>query len=399
MFHLKLNNESGMVLLVALVVTLLSTALAGSFMSLTIYESKHSIWQKHKAQSLLLAEAGVEKSLYYLNSPDDPDNPWVDEAGEMLPTPVEYAASLSDGQYDTTLYSTVEMPWLPANSYLVRSEGILPQKTSGVSCLVRRLPGLLIPAALAILDSADPEIELDKFQSAQWTVNGRDMDDPFGGGLPGIAVANFGDDIVGQLGNRLDQVTGADELGNATVGVDAILEDDTLPQNLDAYANYFEKIAIDISGNGTIPHALQGDADDFQVLYADLGVSNLKIAGNTSCYGVLVLDGDGVFEMAGNAEWNGVIICARSSNIHLKGGGNTPAHIYGALLIADGLAEMNGTADIVYSSDNAAKVNDSLLLYQVYSWCGGWGVPLGSDEYYPICSEEYADGTEDAGIY
>jgi hypothetical protein len=42
---------------------------------------------------------------------------------------------------------------------------------------------------------------------------------------------------------------------------------------------------------------------------------------------------------------------------------------------------MNGTADIVYSSDNVNNVNLNLLLYQVYSWCGGWGETLDMQLY------------------
>ena len=107
----------------------------------------------------------------------------------------------------------------------------------------------------------------------------------------------------------------------------------------------------------------------------------MKIAGidpglNTTGYGVLILEGDGEFEMAGNAEWNGIVVCAGDSNIRLKGGGATPAHIYGALLVADGIVEMNGTADVVYSSSNVNDVNMRLLLYQVYAWCGDWGTPM-----------------------
>ncbi|MFC1717908.1 hypothetical protein ACFL6S_29880 [Candidatus Poribacteria bacterium] len=414
MFSIKQDNESGMVLLVALVVTLLSTILASSFMSITIYESRHSVWQKHKAQSLLLAEAGVEKSLYYLNNLEDPENPWADQDGEVLTTPLEYAASLANGQYDATLYGQVDMPWLPPNSYLVRSGGTIPRTNSGdidygVSCIVRRLPGIPIPAALTIFDEADPEIELNQFDSVGWTVDGKDIDDPFGGGLPGIAIANRalsmpgtveGDDLLAQLGDRVEQVEGIDSMGDPATGVDAIIEDPSLPKNLDAYANYFEKIAIDISGVGNIPREALGSYDEPQVLYADLNEGPIRLLPNQPGYGVLVLDGIGDFRlddvsMEGRAEWYGVIICARDSQINLHGGGNSPSHIYGALLVANGQATMNGTADIVYSSDHVNNVNAKLLLYQVYSWCGSWGSPLGSDGYNPVC--EYNE-TADMGI-
>ncbi len=411
MFHLKLDNESGMVLLVALVVTLLGTVLAGSYMSITIYESRHSVWQKHKAQSLLLAEAGVEQSLYYLNNLDDPDNPWVDQDGEVLTTPLEYAASLSGGQYDAALYGQGDIPWLPADSYLVRSEGVISRTNSanieyGVSCIVRRLPGIPIPAALTIFDDADPEIELNQFDSVGWTVDGQDMDDPFGGGLPGMAIANLalsmpdnivGDDLLAQLGARVGQVAGIDSMGNSATGVGAIIEDPSLPKNLDAYANYFEKIALDISGIGNIPTEVLGSYDAPQVLYADLSQGPIRLLPNRPGYGVLVLDGEGDFlldvSVEGKAEWYGIIICARDSEINLHGGGNSPSHIYGALLVANGQVTMNGTADIVYSSDHVNNVNAKLLLYQVYSWCGSWGSPLGSG-YNPVVEcEEYVPTT------
>jgi hypothetical protein len=273
-------------------------------------------------------------------------------------------------------------------------------------CVLAKLDGIPIPAALAILDEADPEDEALKFQSAVWAIDGRDHD--VGGnlvainnqGLPGVAVANNGDDIPHQLDkfpdkpHRLDQVKGMQDTdGDGDLdyveGKDAIIEDLNLPKNLNAYANYFRKIAINISGPDLdIPAHLLGAPDKFQVLYANLSEGDKKIAGNTTGYGVLVLDGTGQFEMAGNATWHGVIICAGDSLISLKGGGHTPAHINGALLIANGTVEMNGTADLLYCSANVDKVNAVLLLYQVYSWCDDWGIPLGSD-YNPVTNEGY----------
>lgn len=410
MFYPKLNNESGMVLLVALVVTFLSTMLAGAFMSITIQESRHSSWQKHEAQALFLAEAGVEQSLYYLNNIDDPDNPWVDkDTGEMLETPLYLDTSddpLNGGYYKVVVYDSGDAgkEWIPANSYLVESTGIIPRPNSddierGVACIVQQLEAVPIAAAMAILDSADPEAELYQFDSTEWTVNGEDMDNP-GFGLPGIAIANealtnpdteFGDDLLVQLGIRLAQVGGIGKNGDVAAGLLAILEDTDLPTDLDAYANYFIDIAIDVSGRGAIPKDDLGTFENPQVIYADLSQGPLRLLPNQPGYGVLVLDGIGDFRldvsMEGKAEWNGIIICARDSQIDLHGGGATESHIYGALLIANGSVTMNGTADIVYSSENVNNVNLKLLLYQVYSWCGDWGSPLGAD-YNPLTGSD-----------
>jgi len=392
MSHLKLNNESGMVLLVALVVTFLGTILASSFMSITIHESRHSVWQKHRAQSLFLAEAAVQQSLYYLNNRNDTSNPWIDENMDILTTPLTYTSSMAGGDYEILVSSPVDKPWLPVDSYLIETVGTISKTNSGniersISCIVGKLDGISIPAAISILDDTDAEIELSNFNSSQWTVDGTDMDSPLGHGVPGMAIANFGDNLPAQLGARLDQVTGADEWGNSYTGGAAILQDPLLPKDLDAYAEFFQDFAIDISGVGNIPDSLLGAPDDFQILYADLSSSPIQLTGNSTGYGVLVLAGNGEFKMAGNAEWNGIIICTSNSNILLRGGGVTSSHIYGALLLADGTVEMNGTADVVYSSTNVSKVNASLLLYKVDSWCGGWGVPLGTG-YDPVCVEE-----------
>lgn len=379
MSYLKLDSESGTVIVVALVATIIGSILAGSYMTVVISESRNSVRQKQRAQSLLLAEAGLEKGLYYLNNRYDSGNPWTDEYGEMLDAPPLVSEALAEGRYEISLLDQADEPWLPANSYLMRSMGIIPRPNSKdieqrVSCIVARLDGIPIPASLGIMDEADPEDELLKFNSSGWTIDGRDLDGL--GGLPGIAVANAGDDLATQLGSRLDQVTGSDEFGNFYQGADAISEDLSLSTDLDAYVSYFRKMAIDISGVGTIPASFLGTSDQFQILYADLSQGTIKIAGTDRGFGVLVLEGNGEFEMAGSAQWSGVIICAGDSYISLKGGGSTPAHIYGALLIANGTVEMNGTADIQYSSSRMSKVNLQLVLYQVYSWCGGWGNPL-----------------------
>jgi hypothetical protein len=388
--RLKLNNELGMTMLIAVIVTFLGTILAGSYLSMVNYESRNSVWQKHRAQSLFLAEAGIERGLYCLNNPENQPSDWMLDMDGELVTPLYASGSLAGGTYDIVLYDQSQASWLPANSYLIASTGTIPRMSEEdivhkVSCVASKLKKLPIPGALSILDDADPEKELDKFESAVWTVDGQDMDDT--GGLPGIAVANeddVTDDIIGQLGVKIDQVTGSDEDDNFYQGADAILRDDSLPKNLDAYANYFKRIALDISspdGNQyTIPDAVLGMDNDYQVLYGNLSQGDLKIAAQKTGHGILVLEGNGEFEMAGGSEWNGLIICASDSVIRLKGGGGTPSHIYGALLVANGIVEMNGTADIVYSSGRTNKAF-SLLLYQVYSWCGGWGEPLDTQLY------------------
>ena len=64
MSYPRLDSESGMVVIVALIATIIGSILVSSYMTVVISESRNSIRQKQSAQSLLLAEAGLEKGLY-----------------------------------------------------------------------------------------------------------------------------------------------------------------------------------------------------------------------------------------------------------------------------------------------------------------------------------------------
>ena len=386
-----------MAMLVVLIMAFVSSWLASSYMTVVVSESRHSVWQKHRTQSLFLAEAGVEMALYLLNNPDDPDNTWVDEAGQVLADPPKYTKDLAEGYFEVSLYSKADKSWIPEGAYLVESLATIPRSNSeditrGVSCIVDELDDLEIRAALSILDYADLEDELVKFDSVEWTVDGVDMDGESRKGLPGIAIANDGDEPLRQLGDRVNQVTGGNEAGVYPLGEDclrgmaAILQDSDLPKDLDKYADYFLGIAINVSGVPNIPKEVLGTADKPQVLYADLSQGPIRILPNQPGYGVMVLSGKGDFSIEGGADWYGIIICARDSEINLNGGGASAAHIYGALLVSNGIVSMNGTADIVYSSKYIGKISE-LLLFQVYSWCDDWGMPLGSDEYNPVAGE------------
>ena len=402
MFHLKSNDESGMALVIVVMMALVSTLLASSYMGSVISESRHSVWQKNRVQSLLIAESGVQAALYYLNSPDDKTQ-W--EGQESFPL---LEGDVANGTYEAQLYSKADKPWLPSDAFFVESKGAIPRENSedierSVSCVLVKLDSVPVPAAVSIFDWGDLTPELMKFQSNHWVIDGRDHNEDaslipiaMNKGVPAIAVANDTDNVVDQMGllgnsdkyddqvigmRDIDGIEGLEEVN----GVVATIEDPDLPHDLDDYGNYFKKIARDISGDPRfIPEEIMGTEDELVILYANLDQGDKKIAARTRGWGILVLEGDGEFEMAGQSWWNGLIICVGDSQIDFKGGGDTPAHLNGALMIADGTIEMNGTADVLYCSAILARINAFLLLYQVYAWCDGWGEALGSDSYYPV---------------
>ena len=219
-----------------------------------------------------------------------------------------------------------------------------------------------------------------QFQSSGWTISGLDRDGQEG--VAGIAVSNDADGIGGQLDlpglpTRIDQVSGIDAAtGEPTTGAGAIIENPELSPSLDTLYSYFCNMGEDISGIGRLDGTYLGDSSHFQILRADLSQGTITLPGARTGYGILILQNEGEFQMDGNSEWYGLILCYGGATISMRGGGNSAAHVYGCVMIADGTVTMNGTADIQYSSKALWDIYDQLIAYQVYSWCGGWGKPL-----------------------
>jgi hypothetical protein len=399
MLYSKLNDESGMVMFVVMIVTLLSSILMTSYMSFVVQESKHSVWQKEKSQALFLAESGIQKGLYFLNEPDDPSNPWapyidyennvllVDESmiPEYIGTDVDDGTDQYDEYYTISLHNRFVdenglIIMLPPRYFLIKSTGTIKKTipiSHSISAIVCKMRAVIDgPAALCIYDDVDPEDELLQFDSSQWNVSGVNYDDPTTG-VAGVAIANTGDNLNGQLGTRLNNVEGMDGNGTHVVGDLAIVRDESLPKDLSELIEYFRPMSTDITGIGNLSGDYLGAPDNYLVQRADLSQGDIQILGGRTGYGVLILEGDGTFAINGNAEWFGLILVSGKSNVHLRGGGATAAHIYGCLMIDDGTATMNGTSDVRYSSAALANLDKQHVVYQVYSWCGEWGMPLG----------------------
>jgi len=324
MVYEKFKSESGTAMIVSLVVTILVSVLASSYMTMVAYESRHSIHQSQRTQLLFLAESGVQKGLYFLNNQSDRPAEWIDENGVLLSSPY---------------------------------------------------------------DEADAEDELENFNSQNWYVDGRDHyeDGTLDGGgshLPAIVIANLGDDLPDQLqgngkgkggGNWEDQVIGRDGIGE-----DAIEENDDLPKDLNQILLYYENHPnmTDLSGTGThAGHTAFGGPGNYGIFYADLSQGRLHFSGQAEGYGILVLEGNGEIKITGQFEWEGVIVCAGDAHITATGGGNS-VHVLGGVMIANGTADMRGGADLYYSSRVIDNISSQSAKFTVNAWSGGWGNSL-----------------------
>ena len=384
MTHLRLNSEAGIAVIITMIMIFISSIIASSYLSLVLYESRNSVWQMQRVQALFVAEAGVQKGLYYLNNSDSRPSEWGDDNGQLLPAPLQKEEGLVDGRsYNISLHDSSEQgyEWLPSNSYLIESDGAI-ERSSGdversISCVVTGGTGPNVPAAVTIVDDPDGEDEINKFNGNAWTVDGRDIDG--GPGVPGVLITNDEDGLHDQFpSNRINRITGEDEDGFPTQGEDAIVEDPNIEIDLDAIIDSFRDDWEDISGSGTIAgHTTYGAPDDFVVVYADLDQGDIHFSGQATGYGVLIVENLGETRelfISGKLEWNGIVICADNSDVIQVGGGDG-MHVIGGLFLENGIIDVRGNADIVYSSVNVGKVG-AMISYKIRSWCGGWGNPL-----------------------
>jgi hypothetical protein len=89
--------------------------------------------------------------------------------------------------------------------------------------------------------------------------------------------------------------------------------------------------------------------------------SDTKIT-NLTGYGILVVDG--VFEIAGNLDWHGLILVG--GDMVLSGGGSKV--IYGSVIGMGDAVAINGSVDIQYDCDYLNLLKDKFSGYRMTSW-------------------------------
>jgi len=66
-----LSNQKGMALLTTLIFVFILVTFAVALLTMTSNDSKLSTLQRDSTRALFLADAGIEKALWYLNTPED----------------------------------------------------------------------------------------------------------------------------------------------------------------------------------------------------------------------------------------------------------------------------------------------------------------------------------------
>lgn len=184
--------------------------------------------------------------------------------------------------------------------------------------------------------------------------------------VPGVGVVNAYDSLLASDPTDTNKIVGAPDV---IVDPDLNFPSDIVElyiEGADRRFNYDpNRTQTNFSGGqwgtGTSP----------EITYINAGDSthSVKITGNTKGYGILVINGNAVFN--GGLEFHGLVILYGSARLDFDDLGNTK--IIGSLLMTGGNGStfyMNGNASILYSKDalQDARFIGRLLAYRLYDW-------------------------------
>lgn len=377
-----LNNENGMVLLVAILIMSALILLGTTAVIESQTDMRIAGNYKTSAMSLYAAEAGVEEararlkgdftptgSMIVDSAPTDPA--WATTVSSLQST-ITYAVTIvhktssgnvlywgdtnNDGKYEI---NTTTTPPNGQNIYLVTSTATDANASKTLEVNMMKLPPITTPAALYVEASTS-------IQGTSTYINGNDSCGS--SNKPGIAttlsastVSSTGHPTVSGTTSSSWSVTG----GSTDMDVDAMID------NWKDVADYSYSLTSSATHTGMnwgtpTAGALQSDpssCSESHVVYYNMHGSDIKLAGGSSGCGILLVDGD--LELQGGFNWNGLIIV--SGSVTITGGGSK--NMTGSV-VAGGSAEadlVGGNANIVYCSTaiNNQTTNRAL---RILSW-------------------------------
>jgi hypothetical protein len=416
------SDERGNVMVGALMMLLLISALGISYVALSKTETGIAGSSKRHVQSMFSAEAGVAEALMRMSSTDT--TIYFGEDSNATPTPgwgrymvLASGNSSQDPSYDATLtdglnndgdgatdessehYAEVlsvqdsghrlPYPWVRvkyrldgSNAVVLYGDHDLNPATDPRPNMVRGFPILQVSAegnqgtsqrliqveairAPFTVPKAAIYSESDDFQfnGTQFLVSGQDWD-PYTDTVVSGSSEVQGIETTGTPQNIIDELHN-NQLNNVEGnGAEPSIGPATTNYDIDGLIAQYAPLADDIHpggtiSNGTIPD--WGGIDDFRIVHV---TSDLHITGDVSGGGLLLLEGD--LTCTGQFTWYGMVI--NTGEIAFSGGG-TGIHLFGSLMTAGGVSTntVGGNADIKYSSAMLTKLT-AFNPYQVSAW-------------------------------
>lgn len=279
------------------------------------------------------------------NGADDDDDGAIDEADEQ-----DYLSVLSIGRANELL---------DGNGLLIERRTRHASSTTEV--ILQRTELDLAANQAVYVDDANASF---KFSGTAFLINGNDtnLDGSAGpnAALPGIGTVGDPAGISAQLkSNQLDKVIGLG--GNPSV---ANVSDIDLFATMDALK---QLASVEFNGPDDSYSGELGDLAN-EVPVVTYAKGNLKLNGNTSGCGVLIVDGD--IDFNGTFDYAGLVYVSGAVRFNGGGGGK---NVRGALFTLGAVTgndvTINGSVALAYSSEAIALVNTQLSSgVQVVSW-------------------------------
>ena len=374
-----LNNQKGMALITTLIFIFVLVSFSVALLIMTSNDSRLSTLHRESTRAFYLAETGVDKALWYLNTPTDQDGygiNWrtIDEFGE--PVPVIYPSETASEYYEFTVLTDPLSTGDP-EIIVIRSTGKVlggGEYDKGTRVVEVKLEEGVEPSEGAVYNFAiatfsedsnltfngHVTIEGDVHSNGDLTGNGWDPDNDVDG-----EVTYTGD----------SDVIGTDVEDTNTLQVFPTIDWDDYLEN--ANQVYAEDTAYEIGGGETLVgiHYFKGDVlikDDLNVHGTIVVKGNITVQGHPEINLVqyenisLVMVASGDITLNGNVHVTGII--HTEGEIELNGTTNVEE---GAILAEDGV--VNGTGaetKVVYNTDNQDQPvpGTGIPVWKIASW-------------------------------
>ncbi len=399
-----MRDERGIALIVVLLMLLVFTAMGIGASNLSIVEGWLAANYRSTKQAFHVAEAGIELMKYYLkyDAAYDPDSstnhPWGNSSF-YFPAPTgTMTVANSTSYYSLNLPAAVRILNVGnttgtfgirlrnisgnADKIFVESTGTIAGATAVTEMLIKKNSLPPIPGSVSLVGEAQTN-----FSGNSFLVDGRDyrINDVEGkpsGGSPartGISV----NDTVNNLAQRTAIINGlSGNQGDNILGLGGVpsvgTSSDLTKANVTEFASLIKSMAdTNLTNPSSLPATITGTVANPKIVYVTAS-QNIKIAGNTSGVGILVVEGNGFdFEFAGNIDWKGLVIILGNNISFTQVGGGGANNIMGGLIVCEKAQDagrefdIRGNIKFMYSQQALNLVKTTLedkRPYEVLSW-------------------------------
>jgi cytoskeletal protein CcmA (bactofilin family) len=372
-----LNNQKGMALITTLIFIFVLVSFSVALLIMTSNDSRLSTLHRESTRAFYLAETGVDKALWYLNTPTYQGGcgiNWrtIDEDGE--PVPVIYPSETASEYYKFTVLTDPLSTGDP-EIIVIKSTGKVlggGEYDKGTRVVEVKLEEGVEPSEGAVYNFAIMTF----CEDSNLTFNGHvtiEGDVHSNGDLTGNGW-NPEDDVDGHVTYTGDSDVLGTEDTNTLQVFPTIDWDDYLENAAEVYA---EDTAYEIGGGETLTgiHYFKGDVlikDDLNVHGTIVVEGNITVQGHPEINLVqyenisLVMVASGDITLNGNVHVTGII--HTEGEIELNGTTNVEE---GAILAKDGV--VNGTGaetKVVYNTDNQDQPvpGTGIPVWKIASW-------------------------------